>query len=58
MEHIFTNNTGWLESLTDAQEQDLSPEDFLLMLEEALEEGELTMSELRTMLSDYNRGKR
>jgi hypothetical protein len=55
MEHVFTNNTAWLEDLADAQEQDLSPEDFLLMLEDALEQGEMTMSELRTMLSDYNR---
>ena len=55
MDHYYTDNTSWLESLADAQKQDLSPEDFLLMLEEALEEGELTMSELRTMLSDYNR---
>ena len=55
MEHYYTDNTAWLESLADAQKQDLSPEDFLLMLEDALEQGELTLSELRTMLSDYNR---
>jgi hypothetical protein len=55
MGHLYTDNTAWLESLADAQKQDRSPEDFLLMLEDALEQGELTMSELRTMLSDYNR---
>ena len=55
MDHYYTDNTGWLESLADAQEQDLSPEEVMLMLEDALEQGELTMSELRTMLSDYNR---
>lgn len=55
MEHIFTNNTAWLESIADAQEQDLSPEDFLLKLEDALEQGEMTLSEVRTMLSDFNR---
>jgi hypothetical protein len=57
MDHLYIGNTAWLESLMDAQEQDLSPEDFLLMLESTLEQGELSISEVRTMLSDYNRRK-
>jgi len=37
-----------------AKEGYASPEEFLLQLEEALESGELTVSEVRQMLMDYD----
>lgn len=37
-----------------AKEGHASPEEFLLQLEEALESGELTVSEVRQMLMDYD----
>lgn len=52
MHLTFTTSIELLIELSE--ERHASPEDFLLWLEEALEAGELTISEVQQMLLDYN----
>lgn len=51
MEHLYVAEAWMLEGLMDLAP---SPEEFLISLEDALESGELTIDEVRTLLSDYN----
>lgn len=47
--------TAHIEVLIEmSEERHDSPEEFLIWLEEALETGELTLSEVQQMLADYN----
>ncbi|HEY8343506.1 MAG TPA: hypothetical protein VIK75_11035 [Calditerricola sp.] len=47
--------TAHIEVLIEmSEERHDSPEEFLIWLEEALETGELTLSEVQQLLADYN----
>jgi len=47
--------TAHIEVLIEmSEERHDSPEEFLMQLEEALEMGELTLSEVQQLLADYN----
>lgn len=55
-EHQYYGNSELLDSLS--VDYSLSPEDFLLFLENALETGELSISEVSQLISDYNSRQR
>jgi len=48
---VFTNNTDFLNSLSE--QEDNSAEDFLSNLEEQLNNGELTITDVIAILQDY-----
>lgn len=50
---IFIGEHDVLASLN--KDLDLSPEEFIIYLEEALESGELTLDEVTILIRDYNR---
>lgn len=53
MEHVLIGDDEILELLNT--ESTDSPEDFLIMLEDALESGDMSIDEIATMLDDYNK---
>lgn len=52
MDLVFISESDVLASLSNELTQ--SPEDFLMNLEEALENGDLSIDEVVTLLNDYN----
>lgn len=53
MDISFVGGTDALEIY--AREQSMSPEDYLIWLEEQLEAGDLTIHEVTEMIRDYNK---
>lgn len=53
MDHVLIGEPDVLAALSSELTQ--SPEDFLMYLEEALENGDLSIDEVITILHDYNR---